>query len=121
MKFLLVFLGAGLGGSFRFWLSDEIYKRLPLIFPWGTLTVNIIGSFILGALIFWFDAKELLSLNMKLLLAIGFCGGFTTFSTFSLETFQMIRDTEYLLATLYILASIFLSLGAIYIAKIISR
>ncbi len=121
IKFLLVFLGAGLGGSLRFFISDEAYKHLPLFFPWGTLIVNVLGSFILGALIFWLDAKELLSINMKLLLAIGFCGGFTTFSTFSLETFQLLRDTEYLLASIYILASLLLSFGAVYVAYIIKR
>ncbi len=121
MKILMVFLGAGLGGSLRYWVSDEVYKYFPVFFPWGTLIVNILGSFLLGILIFGFDVKELLSPNLKLLLAIGFCGGFTTFSTFSLETFQLIRDTEYLLATIYVLSSIGFSLGAVYFAKIISR
>jgi CrcB protein len=121
MKFILVFLGAGLGGSLRYWISENIYKYLPLYFPWGTLIVNIFGSFLLGALIFWFDDKELLSVNMKLLLAVGFCGGFTTFSTFSYETFHLIRDTEFLLATANVLVNLLLSLGAVYLAYLISR
>lgn len=121
MKYLIVSFGAGIGGALRYWVSDFVYKYLPAFFPFGTLAVNIIGSFILGIIIFYFDDREIISQNLKLFLTIGFCGGFTTFSTFSLETINLFRESEYLLASVNIIASIFLCLSGIYMAYIISR
>ncbi len=94
MNYLLVSLGAALGGGMRYWLSNFTYKFLPSTFPYGTLAVNVLGSFILGILIFHFDEKELLNQNLKLLLATGFCGGFTTFSTFSFETMNLLKESQ---------------------------
>ncbi len=121
MSFIIVAVGAGIGGDLRYWISSLTYKLLPIYFPFGTLTVNLIGSFLLGILIFGFDEKDLLNPTLKLFLGIGFCGGFTTFSTFSLETFNLIRDSEYLLAGLNIFFSVLLTIIGIYIAHLITR
>lgn len=121
MKLLIVAIGSGTGGALRFWISSVVQKFLPAYFPFGTLTVNLLGSLILGILIFAFDDKELLSSSMKLLLAVGFCGGFTTFSTFSFETFNLIKDTEFLLAGLNVLLNVILTLAGIYIGYLITR
>lgn len=121
MKLLLVALGSGFGGALRFWISSLTQKFLPAYFPFGTLTVNLLGSFILGILIFGFDDKELLSSSMKLILAVGFCGGFTTFSTFSFETFNLIKNAEFLLAGLNILLNLILTLAGVYIGYLITR
>ena len=121
VKYLVVFIGAGLGGGFRYWLSSYVQKYSAPYFPFGTLAVNFIGSFILGLLIFGLDEKELISPTLKLFIGIGFCGGFTTFSTFSFETFNLIRDTEFLLAGLNILANVFMTLLGVYIAYLITR
>lgn len=121
MKFLLVMLGAGLGGGLRYYISGLIQKLLPIYFPYGTLAVNFLGSLILGLLIFGLDEKEMLSPNFKLLLGVGFCGGFTTFSTFSFETFNLIRDTEFLFAGLNVLANVVLTISAVYISYIITK
>jgi len=121
MKFLIVTIGAGLGGGARYWLSNFISKPLPIFFPYGTLAVNIIGSIIIGVLIFGFEEKGNLSLTLKLFLGVGFCGGFTTFSTFSLETFNLIKNTEFLLACLNIFGSVLLTLLGIYIGYLIAR
>ena len=121
MNYLFVSLGAAVGGVSRYWLSNVIHKFLPSFFPFGTLFVNILGSFLLGFFIFYFDERELLSQPVKLFLTIGFCGGFTTFSTFSFETIKLFLDSEFLLAAAYILASVFLSILGLYLAYIFSR
>ena len=121
MKFLIVAIGAGFGGGLRYWLSNYIAKVLPIFFPYGTLAVNILGSIILGILIFGFEEKGNLSISMKLFIGVGFCGGLTTFSTFSLETFNLIKNTEFLLAGLNIFANVILTLIGIYIGYLISR
>lgn len=121
MKYILVMIGAGLGGGLRFYIAALVQKLLPVYFPYGTLTVNFLGSLLLGFIIFGFDEKELLSPNFKLLLGVGFCGGFTTFSTFSLETFNLIRDTEFLYAGLNVMANVILTISAVYISYIITK
>ena len=121
MKFLIVAIGAGFGGGLRYWLSSYISKVLPIFFPYGTLAVNILGSIILGILIFGFDEKGNLSTYLKLFIGVGFCGGLTTFSTFSFETFSLLKNTEFLLATLNIFGNVLLSLIGIYIGYLIAR
>ncbi len=121
IKYLIVSLGAGLGGAFRYWLSNLVYKYTFFTFPIGTLTVNFLGSFFLGFVIFYLDEKELISANLKLFLTIGFCGGFTTFSTFSFETLNLFRDAQYQLAFTNIVLSVLLCLLGIYFAYIITR
>jgi len=121
VNYLLVSAGAAIGGAARYWLSDFVYKFLPENFPYGTLTVNIIGSIILGVVIYLFDSKELISPGLKLFLTIGFCGGFTTFSTFSLETINLIRNSEYLFASLNILSSLILCLVAVFVVSVIGN
>ncbi len=119
-NYLLVAAGSALGGVIRYWLSNYVYNWLPAIFPFGTLTVNFLGSFIIGILIFGFDDRGLISAEVRLLLTVGFCGGFTTFSTFSLETVNLIRNSEYLLAALNIIASVALTLAATFLAYILT-
>ena len=121
MKFLIVALGSGIGGGARYWLSNLISKTLPIFFPFGTIAVNIIGSIILGILIFGFEEKGNLSTTLKLFIGVGFCGGFTTFSTFSLETFNLIKNTEFLLAGLNIFGNVFFTIFGIYVGYLITR
>ena len=93
MRFLIVMFGGGLGSLFRYIVSGFIYRYFDGIFPWGTFGVNIIGSFIIGFL--WnFLEYSVVSSEMKLFLLMGFLGGFTTFSSYSLETFNLLRDGE---------------------------
>jgi CrcB protein len=120
-NYIIVFFGAGIGGILRYWLSSFVYKFLPTNFPYGTLTINFIGSFIIGFVIFGLYDKELISQNMRLFLTIGFCGGFTTFSTFSFETFNLIKNSEFLFASLNIFLSVLLCLAGTYLAYILSN
>jgi CrcB protein len=121
MNYLIVSLGAALGGGLRYWVSNITYKILPATFPYGTLAVNILGSFILGIIIFMFDDKELITPGIRLFLAVGFCGGFTTFSTFSLETINLFRDSQIVPGLLNILLNLFLCLAGVTLAYFISK
>ncbi len=121
MNYILVGIGAAFGGGMRYWLSNFVYKFLPATFPYGTLAVNVIGSFILGILMFYFDAREMLSQQMKLVLAVGFCGGFTTFSTFSVETLNLFKDSEVFLGTMNIFMNLLLCLIGVYLAYLVSK
>jgi fluoride exporter len=120
-NYITVFIGAGIGGVFRYWLSSLISRLAPFYFPFGTLSVNVIGSFILGLMIFGFDEKELINPTVKLFIGIGFCGGFTTFSTFSFETFKLLNDAELFLAAVNILANVLMTILGVYFAYLITR
>lgn len=121
LKYLIVFIGSGFGGALRFWLSSIIHKHFSTFFPIGTLAVNILGSFVLGYFIFGLDEKGLTSTTTKLLIAVGFCGGFTTFSTFSQETFNLLRNSEFFLAGLYIFLSVAITIFGVYLAYLVTK
>jgi CrcB protein len=121
INYILVSLGAAVGGGMRYWISNVIHKFLPFTFPYGTLAVNLMGSFVLGLLIFGFDEKELLNQHLKVFLTVGFCGGFTTFSTFSFETFSLFRDSQIALGSLNILLNILICIVGVYFAYLISK
>lgn len=120
-NYIIVFIGAGIGGVLRYWLSGFVYKFLPPTFPYGTLTVNVLGSFIIGIVMYYFDAYELISYQLRIFLTIGFCGGLTTFSTFSYETINFLKEREYLYAGLNILLNLFLTLFVLFISYKLSK
>lgn len=119
--YLIVALGSGLGGTLRYFISDFVYKYSPSLFPYGTLAVNILGSFLLGFILFYLDALKLISAEMRLFLTIGLCGGLTTFSTFSYETVRLIQDSEFLLAGANILLNVLITILAVLLAAFISK
>ena len=110
-NFLLVALGGGLGSMLRYGCSLMINTRF---FPWPTLAVNIIGSFLIGLIVAISIKDESFMNNWKLFLATGICGGFTTFSAFSLENMAFLQNGKYLLALLYVLASIVFGITAAF-------
>ena len=120
-SYIIVFIGAGFGGALRYWASDFIYKFLPATFPYGTLFVNILGSFIIGFVIYYFDSSKIIHPELRTFLTIGFCGGLTTFSTFSFETINFLKEKEYFLAGSNVLLNVFLTLLVLFISYKISK
>lgn len=111
--FLLVGMGSFLGGGSRFIVSKVIQAWAPLSFPLGTFAVNILGCLIIGFLSGLHWPGGWMSPSMKLVLTTGFCGGFTTFSTFMNESTALMRDGNYLYFALYIGLSVALGLIAV--------
>lgn len=123
LNILAVFFGGGLGALTRYLTSLYMTRVLAVNLPLATFTVNTIGSFLIGFLYILFVQKSDLSPALKLALTVGFCGGLTTFSTFSLELFEMVKNAQYLHAFVYIILSVIICLIAVtvgvYCAKII--
>ena len=115
--FLLVGMGSFLGGGSRFIVSKVIQAWAPLSFPLGTFAVNILGCLIIGFLSGLNWAGGWMSPSMKLVLTTGFCGGFTTFSTFMNESTALMRDGNYLYFALYIGLSVALGLIAVVVGN----
>jgi fluoride exporter len=114
-SYLLVFLGAGIGGSLRHGVNVGCARVCGTAFPWGTLTVNVLGSFIMGALAGWlaFEAGEGWSQPLRLFLTTGILGGFTTFSAFSLDAVLIWERGQNGLAATYVAASVLLSIAGL--------
>ena len=116
MKLLwYVAIGSALGGVARFGLSGFIQQRVGPGFPMGTLVINITGSFLLGMLMRYTLQSEIVSPEVRTMLTTGFCGGYTTFSTFTYETAMLLEDGEYGRASLYIGASVAIALLGMFL------
>ena len=114
--YLYIGLGGALGSMARFWLSLFVDGRIQSKFPWGTFLVNVIGSFVIGALAAVADQPGRFSLSpaMRQLLMVGICGGFTTFSSFSIQTLELMRAGQLLYAAANVVGSVLLCLLAVW-------
>ncbi|MBT8253246.1 MAG: fluoride efflux transporter CrcB [Flavobacteriaceae bacterium] len=117
---ILVFLGGGLGSVIRFYIGRSMNAASPS-FPWGTFTVNLIGSFIIGLVFGWILEKSKLSENLLLFLVAGFCGGFTTFSAFTHESIALLRTGHTALFWYYLLASLAFGLFCVWLGYVIVK
>jgi len=113
-EIIAVFVGSGLGGLARFGIGKWIDEYHDHHFPFGTFVVNIIACFALGFIIGLADHKQILSTTTRLFWAVGFCGGFSTFSTFSSETLTLFQEGHNTSLILYILASVLLCVTATF-------
>ena len=116
---ILVFIGGGLGSSLRFIMSK--YLNAGHLLPYGTFLVNIIGSLLLGMILGWALKTDSLTTPTNLLLGVGFCGGFTTFSTFSFENYSLIKTGDYLSFSVYFFGSLILGILAVLVGILISK
>ena len=114
MGFLLVFLGGGLGAAMRHGATMLAARCWGVQYPFGTLCINVLGSFFMGVVVEYWAMKSGLSPQARLFLATGVLGGFTTFSTFSLEVAMLSTRGEVMAAALYAASSLILGVGALY-------
>jgi CrcB protein len=116
-----VALGSALGGVSRYLIGGVVQRLLDTTFPAGTLFVNLSGSFLLGAIVRYAVDTPSLTPEVRALLTIGFCGGYTTFSTFSYETVALLKDGEWTRAGLYVSASVLLSVAGTFLGFGLAR
>jgi CrcB protein len=115
LKIILVLLAGAVGTGFRYGLSSLIYSRIERpTFPYANLIINVSGSFVIGFLAELFDERVLVSPTTRAALLTGLLGGYTTFSSFSYETFSLIRDGEWFRAALNSVGSVLLGLIAVW-------
>ena len=119
----LLFIGCGgfLGSISRFVASRYIQDNFPSAFPFGTFLVNISGCFLIGLIYGFSERSSLLTNGWKMFLAVGFCGGFTTFSTFANENLALLRDGDFFHFIIYTGLSVFLGIAATFSGVIITK
>ena len=121
MAYLWIALGAVVGASARYFLSGHIAKVLSSSFPYGTLLINITGSLLLGFFLVWTSERVLVATRWRLLIAIGFCGSYTTFSSYAFETFALVEQGRWLLTGLNVIASNVLCLVSVLAGAALAR
>lgn len=112
---LFIALGGGAGSISRYLVQKFMYQWYPSSFPWGTLAANLAGCFLIGALYGLAEKGNILSPELRLLLITGFCGGFTTFSSFAYENTVLLREGDFVYLGLYIGGSVILGILATFL------
>jgi len=122
MSYLWIFLGGGLGSIARFAASGLVARQFGETFPWGTLLVNVSGSFVIG----WFatytapEGRWLVGPSFREFFMLGICGGYTTFSSFSLQTLTLVEDGQWFKAGANAALSVFLCLAAVWLGHLLA-
>ncbi len=120
MNYVWVALGSALDGMARFWCSGTVARLFGETFPWGTLVVNVAGSFIIGlfATLTGPDGRFIVPPEARIFVLVGFTGGYTTFSSFSLQTLTLARDGEWFRAGANILLSVVACLVSVWVGHV---
>jgi CrcB protein len=119
---LWIFIGAGIGGLCRYWLSNAIYFLVGRQFPYGTLVVNITGCFLMGLLfVLALERLDNFGLQLRAFFLVGVLGGYTTFSSFSIETINLFESGNWLGALLNVFASVIICLIAAWVGVVGGR
>ena len=120
LNYLLVMLGGALGTGARFWASGVVARRFGEFFPLGTLTVNVTGSFIIGIFVALTDPQGpfLVSPTLRQFFIIGVCGGYTTFSSFSIQTLDLAQEGDWFRAALYTVLSFACCIFAVWLGRV---
>ena len=117
--YLWVALGSAIGGALRYALSREMIPQHSASFPWSTVLINVIGSFIIG--FFGTLSRYQVPESVRIFVMIGLCGGFTTFSAFSMQTYDLLRTGAWGKALLNMGLSVLLSLGAVALGHVVAQ
>jgi CrcB protein len=120
-KYLMVGIGGALGSILRFSVGGYVSNRLGVRFPYGTFFINCTGSFLIGLVVTLLAERTHWSPNWRYLIPIGFIGGYTTFSTFELETFRNFQDGEVLIAGLNVALSVVIGFVSVWLGVITGR
>jgi len=120
-NFVWVLIGGGLGSVLRYWMSLYITKEYPSNFPFGTVAVNIIGCLLIGLIYGFTDRFQLSSVQWRLFLATGLCGGFTTFSAFAYENMRLLQTGEYLNFSINTIGSCVFGIGAVFLGITLAK
>lgn len=118
---LLVGFGGGMGSILRYLTSALVNKYIGTYFPWATFTANILGCFIVGILIGLFERQQFTSPDLRFLFIVGFCGGYTTFSTFSAESLLLFQTGQSTMAFLNVAVSIITGLAAVWLGLLLFK
>ncbi len=118
---LLIAIGGAVGSVSRYGCQKWIYQIYPHPFPFGTFVVNVTGCLLIGLFFGLSEKGNLVSPEWRILLTAGFCGGFTTFSTFSFETLSLLKEGEYAYALLYIFLSVLVGLLAVWLGALLIK
>jgi fluoride exporter len=121
-SYIWIAIGGALGSVARYWCSGIAARLIGETFPWGTLIVNVAGSFVIGffATLTGPDGRMFVGSTARQFVMIGLCGGFTTFSSFSIQTLELVHDGEWLQAGVNIAASVILCLLAVWLGHILA-
>jgi CrcB protein len=117
----MVALGGAIGASARYWLGSLINSRLPIQFPLGTFVINVTGSFIIGFFLTLVTQRITVHPNWRLLIAVGFVGAYTTFSTFEFETLKLIEEGSVVSAALNVVLSLIVGFIAVWLGVTAAR